>query len=370
MKNHRNIWHGIAGIFLLVCVSIEPIQAQGKTSQSLQQSSQKLHVATGLIKPFVIEENGKLTGFSIDLWNEISKEANLESDLAVKPNVKELLASVKSKKSDVGIAALSITADRDKEFDFSYPIYEGGLQILVLSQPAPNPFTSFVEGIFSAAFLQLIGIILVIMLIPAHIIWFLERGKEESLIPDRSYFPGIFKACWWSLSTLATQAEEMPKTPVGRVFAVIWMFTSVVFVAYFTASVTTSLTVQQLKTSINGPDDLPGKNVASIAGSTSVEYLRENKVTVTEFPRSNQAFDALLQKQVDAVVFDAPVLLYYASHEGQGKVQVVGSVFRQESYGIVFSANSPYRKRVNAALLTLKENGVYEELHKKWFGGS
>jgi hypothetical protein len=39
-------------------------------------------------------------------------------------------------------------------------------------------------------------------------------------------------------ATLSTQADEMPKSPWGRVVALIWMFTSVVFVAYFTAAVT------------------------------------------------------------------------------------------------------------------------------------
>jgi polar amino acid transport system substrate-binding protein len=62
------------------------------------------------------------------------------------------------------------------------------------------------------------------------------------------------------------------------------------------------------------------------------------------------------------------VLLYYASHEGKGKVQVVGPIFHKESYGILFPSNSPERKRVNEALLRLKENGTYERIYAKWFG--
>ena len=62
------------------------------------------------------------------------------------------------------------------------------------------------------------------------------------------------------------------------------------------------------------------------------------------------------------------VLLYYASHEG--KVQVVGPIFRKENYGIVFPDKSPLRKRVNEALLKLRENGAYDQLYKKWFGGN
>ena len=116
---------------------------------------------------------------------------------------------------------------------------------------------------------------------------------------------------------------------------------SVVFIAYFTAAVTSSLTVQQLRGDINGPEDLPGKRVGSIKGSTSVEYLRQHNVEPVEFTQVEEAYQALQDGQVDAVVYDAPVLLYYAAHEGKGKVQTAGAIFRKENYGIVFPSNSP-----------------------------
>jgi len=88
-----------------------------------------------------------------------------------------------------------------------------------------------------------------------------------------------------------------------------------------------------------------------------------------EYANVEDAFQALEQAQVDAVVYDAPVLLYYASHQGKNKFQTVGTIFRKESYGIAFPPNSPYRKPTNEALLKLKENGTYDQLYQKWFGG-
>jgi polar amino acid transport system substrate-binding protein len=89
-----------------------------------------------------------------------------------------------------------------------------------------------------------------------------------------------------------------------------------------------------------------------------------------EFTKMEEAYQALQDGQVDAVVYDAPVLLFYAAHEGKGKVQTAGAIFRKENYGIVFPSNSPYRKPVNEALLKLKENGTYDQLYTKWFGGN
>jgi hypothetical protein len=65
----------------------------------------------------------------------------------------------------------------------------------------------------------------------------------------------------------------------------------------------------------------------------------------------------------DAVVYDAPVLLYYHPTKVR-KMQVVGNIFPKE-LGILFH-NSPYRKPVNEAT-EIRENGTYDRLYGKWF---
>src|SRR4030095_993057 len=231
---------------------------------------------------------------------------------------------------------------------------DAGLQILTPAQSAQGGLVSaIIAGVFSSAVLPILGLVLLMILIPAHLVWFFERRNSTGMLAHRFYFPGIFEACWWAASTLATQADQMPRAALARIVAVIWMFASVVFIAYFTAAVTSSLTLQQLRGDINGPEDLPGKRVATVKGSTSMDYLRRHNIEATEFTNVEQAFKAAQQGSADAVVYDAPVLLYYASHEGKGKVKVVGNIFCKESYGILFPSNSAYRKPVNEALLKI-----------------
>jgi polar amino acid transport system substrate-binding protein len=81
-------------------------------------------------------------------------------------------------------------------------------------------------------------------------------------------------------------------------------------------------------------------------------------------------FQALLNKRVEAVVLGAPVLLYYATHEGKGRVKLVGPQFDVAPVAFTFQLNSPLRKKVNGALLSLRENGTYQQLYDKWFDGS
>jgi len=161
----------------------------------------------------------------------------------------------------------------------------------------------------------------------------------------------------------------MPRLWLARVIAVLWMFTGVVFVAFYTAQLAATLTVQQIQGGINGPDDLKGKRVATTRGSTAAAVLRELNAQVQEVERIDEAYQILLAGDVDAVVFDSPVLLYYAANDGKGRVHMVGSPFRKEDYGIVFQPKSQLRRQVNNALLVLREDGTYQQLYDKWFAG-
>jgi len=70
---------------------------------------------------------------------------------------------------------------------------------------------------------------------------------------------------------------------------------------------------------------------------------------------------------VDAIVYDAPVLQYYAATVGDGELVVVGSPFQREDYGIAFPSGSPYEEQINRALLQIKASGTYDEIANRWF---
>ena len=308
--------------------------------------------------------------FSIELWNKIAERLQVKTSYQIAPDVRALLEEVRSAKAEVGISAISITSAREKEFDFSQPMLNAGLQIMVRGKGQDadsNPLWDLLGLLFSKAILVWLGIALLLILVPAHLVWLLERRQKDGIIPTTNYVPGIFYAMYWAAGTLATQGEQMPRQWLARVIAVLWMFTGVVFVAFYTAQLAATLTVQQIQGGINGPDDLQGRKVATTRGSTTAAFLREVNAQVHEVSRIDEAYQALLSKDVDAVVFDAPVLLYYAANEGKGRLHMVGSIFRKEDYGIVFQQNSPLRKQVNNVLLSLREDGTYQQLYDKWF---
>jgi len=352
---------------LLVCLG-----GSGSPAQQAQQGqqAQDVRVVTRVLPPMVIEQRGgELGGFSIELWNRIGERLKLKTSYEVAPNVGGLLDAIRVGKADAGISAVSITAAREREFDFSQPMLNAGLRIMVrgATESDSNPLSDLFALLFSKAFLIWLGIAALLILIPAHVVWFLERSHPNGILPTRKYYPGILHALYWAAATLATQAEQAPRHWLARVVTLVWMFTGVVFVALYTAQLAASLTVKQIQGGITGPDDLPGKRVATTRGSTAVAYLREINARPIEVESIDSAYKALLDKSVDAVVFDAPVLQYFAAKAGKGQVQMVGALFRKEDYGIVFPPNSPLRKRVNDALLALREDGTYQQLYDRWF---
>jgi polar amino acid transport system substrate-binding protein len=369
LRRSWQLWRQlILVLLLLVGLGISPLLLSASTARSAtpDPAAGSLRVGTRLLPPFAMEDQGRFTGFSMELWQKVAAELGKTSTIVVYPTLPEVLSAVQAQKVDLAIAAISITADREQKLDFSYPMFNSGLQILVRSPKQSGFGPNLLRDLFSPVFLQLFGIALGMVLVAAHVIWLLERRQEKSAIAE-AYFPGIFEAAWWAAATLATQAEEMPKGALGRVMAVFWMFVAVVFVAYFTATVTTSMTVQTLQGDIKNLNDLQNRTVATTAGSTAAEFLRSKSIKTLEVDKIESAYEALLKADADAVIFDAPVLMYYASHAGKGNVQLVGELLREESYGIALANNSPYRKPINSALLKLRENGSYQALYDEWF---
>lgn len=340
-----------------------------RTELGVAQPSAPIKVVTKPFRPFSYEEEGTYVGFSIDLWNAIAEEVDIDFELYGVATVAELLDKVQTGSADVGMAGITITATREANVDFSYPFFDSGLQILVKSR-LPNHRFSILYLIFSPLLLEMIGLLILLVGISAHIIWFFERKVNPDMFPH-SYRRGIIEACWWAVVTVVTvgYGDKAPVGFVGRIVATLWMFGGIILISYFTASVSSALTVQRLQSRIQGPKDLAGRRVATVRGSTAEAYLEKTStIDITAFEIIERAYGALVEGEVEAVVYDAPVLQNYVLREGAGQVQVIGQPFQLQSYGVVLQENSIYQEDINRALLKLRENGSYDEIYQSWFG--
>ena len=88
-------------------------------------------------------------------------------------------------RADMGAAAVSITGQRAKQFDFSQPMLNAGLQIIAPSsntERAQPGLIDFLKLLFSKTMAVWLWAALVLTVIPAQIIWLMERGDHDSMV--------------------------------------------------------------------------------------------------------------------------------------------------------------------------------------------
>ena len=325
-----------------------------------------MRVATKPLEPFVIKQNDRWAGFSIDLWDKIAQQLDWKYEWVEVKTVTDPLAAVQNGSVDAAMAGISITPERETKVDFSHPYFNAGLQIMV---PAggDRSLPGMVGAIITPALLQLLGIGLLVTLVMSHLIWLIERGVNPEF--PQSYFPGVLEGLWYTIGSMGGNfMDERPVTVMRKLVQIVWVVIGIILIAQFTASITSALTVEKLGSSISGPADLPGKSVVTVRGSTAAKYLEAQHIAYLPVEKIDDAYDLLAKGNAQAIVYDAPVLLYYAATNGKGQVQMTGSIFKEETYGIALPVGSSLRKPINEALLKLKQDGTYEELYDKWFG--
>jgi ABC-type amino acid transport substrate-binding protein len=325
-----------------------------------------LRVTTRVLEPLVVQRGESLSGFSIDVWNEVARRAGLKSEFVILGSVKAMLDALENGDVQVAVAAISMTPEREQRFDFSHMYLQSGLQIMT-----PIQQSSWLDSIRSVSWGHVLGVIAWVALlitIVAHVMWLIERGRNPEFPKD--YLRGVGEGLWWTVVTVVTvgYGDRTPKRVLGRVVATIWMFAGIFLIAHLTATITSRLTVESLQGHINGLNDLPGKRVVTVQGTTADQYLSANGIVHLKVAQISDAYAQIEAGQADAVVYDAPVLNHYANTLGKGKVRMAGVVFKAEPYGIALQPGSPYRKAINQAILEIFTDGTHERLTNKWFG--
>jgi polar amino acid transport system substrate-binding protein len=281
--------------------------------------------------------------------------------------VTEILEAVQNQTADAAIAGISMTPEREQKVDFSHPFFDAGLQIMARADSRPT-LLQWIRQFITPALLGLLAIGIIFSLIMGHVIWLVERRRNPDF--QQGYLRGVWEGIWWLFGVIATgeYPDKETHSVIKRILTVGWWLIGVALIAQLTGTIASSMTVQQLQSSINGPQDLPGKHIITVQGSTAAQYLDRQSIRYSVVEQIQAAYPLLEDGKVDAIVYDSPVLLYYAANQGQGRVQVVGPIFKPEKYGIALQTGSQLRKPINEALLGIYQDGTYEILYQKWFG--
>ncbi|WP_349431619.1 transporter substrate-binding domain-containing protein [Methylomarinum sp. Ch1-1] len=320
-------------------------------STLMAQPDKTLQVGVRVAPPFVVRnDDGSLSGLSIDLWKQIAADLELNYQFQ-EMTLPQLLQAVENQKIDVAVAAITVTADRETVMDFSHPFHSSGLGIAVDSEQG-GTLGSVLKAVFSLQFIHALMALGIVLATIAVLVWLLERKANPEHFGG-SAVKGLGAGFWWSAVTMTTvgYGDKAPVTFWGRLLAIIWMFASVISISGFTATIASVFTLQQIQGHIKGPQDLPGNLIGAVTGSTGALYAQKKHLQQNNFDTSTAAIKALVDGQVDAVVYDLPILRYLSRNEYAGREHVLPGAFERQDYSFGLPAGSDLREPLNKAML-------------------
>jgi hypothetical protein len=147
----------------------------------------ELVVGTKEAPPFAMKgPDGNWTGISIDLWTQIAQKLGVKFRLVEEPSVQSLLDATSQGRYDLSVAAITITAERERNVDFSQPFYDTGLGIAV-SVKSVSVWHEIIQTMTSFGFLQAAGALIGISLAVGALIWLLEHRHNEDFGGERAW---------------------------------------------------------------------------------------------------------------------------------------------------------------------------------------
>ncbi|KAF9613249.1 hypothetical protein IFM89_006608 [Coptis chinensis] len=283
----------------------------------------------------------------------------------------ELVYQVYLQKYDVVVGDVTILANRSNYVDFTVPITESGVSIVVpVKEDVRKNAWIFLKPLTMELWLTTGAF----FIYTGFVIWVLEHGINKDFRGKPSQQVGtIF---YFTFSTFVFAHKERMISNFARFVMIIWVFVVLILTSSYTASLTSLLTVQQLQPTIKDISDLKktGDYVGYLSGSFVYELAQSLGIHSSKLRpyRNVEAFHEALSKGsqdggVSAIIDEIPymkvLLAKYCT-----KYKMVGPTHRTAGFGFVFPKGSPLVPDISRAILNVTEGDKMEAINREWFG--
>lgn len=368
--------------FLLICFNLMPIIAKAQsskieenTNQTQSLNSQKLRVGVAGEPPGVIVPDDQLdlsatvTGVSVEIWEILAANLNLDYELVYEDSVVNVLEKLAAKDVDVAIGGITTTDKNISRFDFTQPLHQDALSILV---PIQSPtLWSVIKPFLGWAFISSIILIVLCLFVVGNLLWLAERHHNSEQFPN-SYIKGVREGMWCALTTFSTvgYGDRYPITHLGRLIVGTWMIISLAAVTTLTAGIATTLAVAfsaQPYQKLHKPSDLKGVRLATISGSKAVQWGQYYQARMVGVDHLSKAISLLASNQVDGVLYSRSVLEHYLQENPKAPFQTVGFDIGTQYYSIALTPNNPLTEKLNEQLLSIEMQLRFKQIQDDWF---
>lgn len=146
------------------------------------------------------------------------------------------------------------------------------------------------------------------------------------------------------------------------------MFAAIIIISTFTGMIASSLTESRLSGQIRNADDLTSAKVGSIAGSAAEDWLNRTDVGFERYLTIQAGLDAVASGQIDAFVYDRPLLRYVIKQQYSRKLRLVPGNFGRQDYAFGLPQGSKLREGINESLLRRIDGQPWNALVKQTLG--
>lgn len=365
-------------IFIVLLFNSIPAFARSEATNSANQSTKEKvegiaqapvwRVGIKEAPPFSFKDsNGKWLGISVRLWETVAQDIGLTFEYE-EHDLQGLINGVSRGDLDVAVGALTITAEREKLFDFSHSFFNTGLGVAV-KKKSNTGFYSILRQIKRREGFRTMGIILLSLALITVLIFFCERRYARDK-PDKAHEARskLWSSLWWSLVILIGKNARHPASVGGRILALSWMAVSLIIFASLTALITSALTVTELKVQIRNPDDLVRARLVTVRSSTTEEFLNRERINFRSVTTIQDAFNLLAEDATDAIVYDKPMLRYLVKKSYPNDFEVLSFTFEPQNYGFAIKDGKKQLEDINRSLLTRTQGSAWDEFIYYYLG--
>lgn len=326
-----------------------------------------IKVGTKHTPPLVYTHQEQPTGFSIDVWESIARSLDLEVEYVEFKTISELTQAVKTKQVDAAVAAISITAERERDgLDFSYPYYQAGLQV-IQSKNKEAIHVELAQYVGGWSAVQAIGMVLGSCLVFGAVIAFVERQPGSDFVIEgvsrrKAFIAAIGQGFWFSAVTLGTfgYGDVTPKTWKGRTIAVLWMGVSFFVLANYISSVT-ERRLSYAKEQLNLRD--AKAQVGVISSTSAASYMQKVPAVRVSFTSMAEAIKHLKLGKIDGLLVDAPMARLAVSQDD--RLLLAPEIIAAEYYAIAIpEGNDELKERIDQHLISSAEQ--VKQLEEQW----
>ncbi|MPZ37260.1 MAG: transporter substrate-binding domain-containing protein [Rhizobiales bacterium] len=333
----------------------------------MQSTPQVIKVGVYVSPPFVVKEGGGYSGMAIELWQKVAAELAIVSKYEEFQNDAELVEAVANGTVHAAVTNLSVTKSRAQNIDFTQPWFDAGLRVMVHSDTRIS-LMDIISDLRDAGHLRNFAWIAVAILVATVLMTAFDRKFDPEF--HQRWRDGLADN-FFHVTSLATKGEAERKNLfgwVGRIGQGLWLLGSLAVIAYVASAITSVMTASHIANQINSVADLQRKIVGVLSGSAAEDYMKASKIRTMPFNHIAEAADALVRREVSAIVGDNPVLEYFSHIRPHLPLDVVGSTFHPQKYGFAFTAGSPLTKPASLSIIGLQESGEIEKLRIRYFG--